>query len=74
MSKAKFPVVLMITNENGQATDYTAAHLRTLARAAAKGKGKLETYWISARDNGRTSLHVQVIGKEGWRTQESVAL
>jgi len=74
VSKSKFPVVLTIVNANGNQTDYTAAELRALARNEAKGKGKVETNWISARDNGHTSLTVQIIEKSGWRISESVAI
>jgi len=74
-SSKEFDVILTVRNPgSGVMSSYSDKELRSLARDTAKGKGRIEHYWLAAHDLGGISLIVQYKGRDGWVSQESVRL
>lgn len=70
--------IAVVNSANGRMTMYSPAELRRDARAACKGKGKLETFWVCFRegaDNGHgATLVVQYKQIDGWCGSTNVAI
>jgi hypothetical protein len=58
--------VHIIGGPSGYLTDYSPQDLRSIARAAVKGKGKLSAYWLTVHDGAGVSLTCQYVMPDGW--------
>jgi hypothetical protein len=70
--------VAIINGTNGRMTVYKPAELIRDARAACRGKGKLESYFVRVQEGGgcgsTVSLVVQYRQPDGWSTTTTVAI
>jgi hypothetical protein len=67
-------IIAITSRTTGRMTSYTPKELQRDARAACRGKGKLETYWVNFNESGHASLIVQYKCADGWSESMSIAI